>query len=262
MSGILQQILAAKRAEVEARKATVPYQELEREVDTSRGPASLKSALRSVGSGVIAEIKRKSPSQGVINNRIDVKALAIGYTLAGASAISVLTDSAFFGGSLNDLRMSRAATSVPLLRKDFIIDEYQVVEAAAAGADAVLLIAAALSPEKLSQLRLQALHLGLEALVEVHDLPELMTALDSGADLIGVNNRNLSTFDVDLDISRSIASEFPEGVIRVAESGIETTEAIRELRSLGYSGFLIGGFFMKSGDPAARAAEFIRQIGE
>jgi indole-3-glycerol phosphate synthase len=261
MSSILDQILAEKRVEVDARKAAVPYRELERNMNRGRKPVSLKTALRA-GSGIIAEMKRKSPSLGVINDHIDAKALAEGYTVAGASAISVLTDGAFFGGSLSDLQAARAATPVPLLRKDFIIDEYQLAEAAANGADAVLLIAAALSPARLHQLRLQALQFGMEALVEVHDLPELKAALGSGADLIGVNNRNLSTFDVDLDISRSLAGEFPDEVVRVAESGIESPEAIRELRGLGYVGFLIGGYFMKGGDPGARAAEFIRQLGE
>jgi indole-3-glycerol phosphate synthase len=261
MSSILEQILAAKRMEVDARKAAVPYRELERSVDRGRKKVSLKTALRA-GSGVIAEIKRKSPSLGVINDRIDVKALAEAYTLAGASAISVLTDGAFFGGSLGDLQEARGATLVPLLRKDFIIDEYQLAEAAANGADAVLLIAGALPLVRLRQLRLQALQFGMEALVEVHDLPELKAAFDAGADLIGVNNRNLGTFDVDLGISRSLAGEFPDEVIRVAESGIESPEAIRELRGLGYVGFLIGGYFMKSGDPGARAAEFIRQLGK
>jgi indole-3-glycerol phosphate synthase len=261
MNSILDQILAAKRVEVGACKSAVPYRQLERSMDAGRKPVSLKTALRA-GTGIIAEIKRKSPSLGVINDRIDVKALAEGYTQAGASAVSVLTDGAFFGGSLSDLQAARASTPLPLLRKDFIIDEYQLAEAAANGADAVLLIAAVLPPVSLRQLCAQALQFGMEALVEVHDLPELKAALDSGADLIGVNNRNLSTFDVDLEISRSLAGEFPDEVIRVAESGIESPEAIRELRGLGYVGFLIGGYFMKGGDPGARAAEFIRQLGE
>jgi len=200
---------------------------------------------------IIAEIKRASPSKGVINDLIDPEATARLYERGGACAVSVLTETDFFQGSIDDLLRVRKAVSLPILRKDFIVDEFQIYEAAVAGADAVLLIVAALDPEDLIDLQARAHDLGMDALVEVHTREELAIAKDIGAGLIGVNNRDLRTLEVSLDVSRELIEHAPVNALMIAESGLTNRGDLVELRSLGYSGFLIGETLMRSADPEA-----------
>jgi indole-3-glycerol phosphate synthase len=208
-------------------------------------------ALNTYEPAIIAEIKKASPSKGVLAEEFDPDAIARAYEHGGAAALSVLTDEKHFQGSLSHLEMARAAVSLPVLRKDFTIDAYHVHEAAAHGADAILLIAAILTEREMRDFRELAERYSIAALVEVHDEEELKPAIASGARLIGVNNRNLHTFEVGLETSLRLAEKIPAGVIRVAESGINTAQHIRQLRAAGYQAFLIGEHLMKSGDPAA-----------
>lgn len=208
---------------------------------------SFRDALAGGGINIIAEIKRASPSKGSINLNVDVARQARQYQANGASAISVLTEPDHFQGSIDDLLRVREAVDLPVLRKDFIVDEFQVYEAAAAGADAILLIAAALSSNELRSMIERATNeLRMDALVEVHSVVELQTAIDAGADLIGVNNRDLRSLEVSLETSRELAPHKPNDVLFVAESGISKREEIDELRSLGFDGFLIGEALMRS----------------
>jgi indole-3-glycerol phosphate synthase len=206
---------------------------------------------------VIAECKRRSPSRGVLRADYDPAAVARSYATGGAATISVLTEPTFFDGSLTHLQEVRRAVDLPLVRKDFIVSEYQLLEARAAGADAVLLIVAALGPVELRALHDRALALGLDALVEVHDAVELGIALDAGAQVVGVNNRNLRTLDVDVRASEELIAGIPPGVVAVSESGLQTPADLRRLRELGYNAFLIGERFMTEQDPGAALAEMI-----
>lgn len=207
---------------------------------------------------IVAEIKRASPSRGVIKAEVNVANLARSYAAGGAAAISVLTEPKHFDGAISDLVMAARAVEIPILRKDFIVDEYQIVEAASAGASAVLLIVAALSADELRGLHAIATGLGLDVLVEVHDAAEIQIAIDIGAAIIGVNNRDLHSLEVTLDTSRKLIANKPDGVLMVAESGITTRAEIDELRSLGYDAFLIGETLMRSGD----VAETLRGLTE
>lgn len=195
---------------------------------------------------VIAEIKRASPSKGIINDQIDIAATARAYARGGACAVSVLTEQTYFRGSIDDLKTARSTIDIPILRKDFIIDDFQIYEAAAEGADAVLLIVAALNRSTLTEFHYVAHELGLDALVEVHTTQELATATEICANLIGVNNRDLRSFEVSLDVSRELIKHRPRGALMIAESGITTRAEIDELRSLGFDGFLIGESLMRS----------------
>lgn len=215
-----------------------------------RARPSLYNALSRAGTtNIIAEIKHRSPSRGVIREDFDPVAIATSYVAAGAAALSVLTEEDFFGGSLDHLRAVREHVDLPLLRKDFIFDEYQLAESANAGADAVLLIAAILDGDLLAGLIHQARDLGLDALVEIHTRQEMDRAVQAGARIIGVNNRDLTTFDVDLEASFSLAATAPSGVLLVSESGISTGEDIRRLKAAGFHGFLVGDHFMRASDP-------------
>jgi indole-3-glycerol phosphate synthase len=258
---ILDQILAFKKVEVENLKVSAPVRLLEQSSYFESPTISMKDhLLRDDKSGIIAEIKRRSPSKGVINPHVSIEKISKGYVEAGASAISILTDSQFFGGSNDDLVTCRKLNSCPILRKDFVIDEYQVVEARSIGADAILLIAAALEPQRLKRLCTFAHTFGLEVLMEVHNESELRANLDSGADLVGVNNRNLRTFELDVNISRNLAGQIPGSVIKVSESGIDTPEAIIDLKGYGFRGFLIGQTFMQDQFPEKKAANFIKEL--
>jgi indole-3-glycerol phosphate synthase len=208
---------------------------------------------------VIAECKRRSPSKGVLREPYDAVAIARGYAAAGAAAISVLTNERFFGGSLDDLRAVRAAVSVPVLRKDFVIDAYQLEEARAAGADAVLLIVAALAENRLRELHEAALALGLDVLTEVHDEQELEVALGIGAAIVGINNRNLRTFVTDLATSERLARRVPPGIILVAESGLKGGTDIARLARAGIGAFLVGEAFMTAAEPGAALAAMLEQ---
>ncbi len=258
---ILDKIVAHKRTEVAGRKSLYPVKLLEQSIYFATQPVSLKKYIqRKDKSGIIAEIKRKSPSKGVINPHVSVERTSIGYMQAGASALSVLTDKEFFGGSNDDLTLARKYNFCPILRKDFTIDEYQIVEAKSIGADAILLIAAALEPERLKQLADFAHSFSLEVLLEVHNDEELQANLDAGADLIGVNNRNLKTFELSIEISKALAERIPKEAVKVSESGIESVATILELKKFGYEGFLMGQNFMQHSRPEEACREFIDEL--
>lgn len=257
---ILDRIVADKKIEVAQRKTLFPSSYWEASPLFSRPRNSLCSKLRESPSGIIAEHKRRSPSKPNINSSLSVNAVAKGYENAGVCGMSVLTDGKYFGGSLDDLNLARAVTNFPLLRKEFIIDEYQLIEAKAQGADLILLIAAVLSRTEIQQLSTAAQQLDLEVLLEVHNQEELEKSLMPTLDLLGVNNRNLKTFEVSLDTSRNLASKIPNDFIKVSESGISEVSAIQDLQTYGYQGFLVGERFMKTDNPGAAAQAFIKQL--
>lgn len=255
---ILDTIVAQKRKEVAYNRERVSIQELEKTVDVSRPVYSLRKALaEGHPTGIIAEFKRKSPSKGVINAQADVATVTKAYAQA-AAGISVLTDEQFFGGHANDLRKARS-NYIPILRKDFIVDEYQLFEARAMGADVILLIAACLSKVEVQQLAGRAHELGLEVLLEIHDETELEHVCES-VDMVGVNNRNLKTFQVDIATSLRLVEKIPTVFPAVAESGISNVDTIVTLRNAGFRGFLIGENFMKEPNPSVAFADFIDQL--
>lgn len=256
---ILEKITIDKIREVALRKNMIPISQLEASLLFERETISLAKAIKN-GSGIIAEHKRRSPSKSVINNSLSVQDVALGYEDAGASGMSVLTDGKYFGGSLDDLILARAATKFPLLRKEFIVDEYQILEAKAYGADAILLIAATLSRKQIEEFSTFAKSLGLDVLCESHNEEELHNSLTETVDLIGVNNRNLKTFEVSLETSKSLSQLIPEDFVKVSESGISSVSAINELKPYGFKGFLIGENFMKTDDPGTAAKHFISQL--
>ena len=257
---ILDKIVADKRIEVDYRKDLIPVKQLEESILLDRETVSLANALRNSTTGIIAEHKRRSPSKSVINQTSSVWEVAKGYETAGACGMSVLTDGKYFGGSLDDLLTARASCKMPLLRKEFIIDEYQLLEARAYGADVCLLIAACLTRNEIKQLSEFAQGLGLDVLLEVHNQEELEKSLMPSLDMLGVNNRNLKTFEVSLETSKSLSTQIPNDFVKVSESGISSIEAIQELKPYGYQGFLIGENFMKTENPASSAIEFIKKI--
>ncbi len=242
------------------KKKCVPEAQLRGNALFTRPTHSMKASLQSRPFGIIAEHKRRSPSRAVINQSVALPAVVTGYEKAGAGAVSVLTDGTYFGGSLDDLVLARACTDLPLLRKEFMLDPYQVIEARAYGADAILLIAALLSRPEIENLGGLAHELGMEVLLEVHSAEELEAALVPGLDLIGVNNRNLKTFEVSLDTSRHLATLIPDTALRISESGLGDAAQLRELKALGYDGFLMGESFMKQPDPGAALAGFLNQL--
>lgn len=261
MSDILEKILSNKRKEVAERKSLYPVALLEQSTFFNSPAVSLKHYLqRPDKHGIIAEIKRKSPSKGLIHPNVNVEELSIGYMQAGASALSVLTDEKFFGGTQQDLMTARKFNYCPILRKDFIVDEYQLFEARSWGADVILLIAAALTPEECSQLAYKARSLGLEVLLEVHDEQEISTHLNDNVTLAGVNNRNLKTFETSLENSIKLSKILPEGIVKIAESGINTTEDIMLLKEHGFQGFLIGESFMRTSQPQQACQRLINDL--
>ena len=258
---LLATIVAATRRIIEVRQAREPLSALAERASAAPSRAGrFQAALsRTDGVNIIAECKRRSPSKGVLRADYDVVAIATGYADAGAAAISVLTEPTFFDGSIEHLAAVRAAADVPLLRKDFIVSDYQLLEARAAGADAILLIAAVLRPVELKVLLDHARRHGLDALVEVHDATELAIALDAGARIVGVNNRNLRTLEVDVHVSDQLAARIPNDVIAVSESGLRTAEDVRRLRDLGYRAFLMGERFMAAKDPGVELGSLIER---
>jgi indole-3-glycerol phosphate synthase len=257
---ILDQIIKHKRKEVADNIATRPIKSLEQSIYFNSPCVSLKEyILRKDKSGIIAEFKRKSPSKGMINEYADVEKISIGYMQAGASALSVLTDQHFFGGKNEDLSVARKFNFCPILRKDFIVNEYQIIEAKSIGADAILLIAAVLTKEEIKQFSTLAHQLGLEVLLEIHDTSEL-EKYDAEISLVGINNRNLNTFEVDLNHSISLSQQLPVETIKIAESGINNFENIQLLKSHGFDGFLIGEHFMKTAAPELTCKKFIEQL--
>lgn len=257
---ILSKIVADKRKEVALKKALIPVSQWEQSVLFGRKSGSLAKALQNSDTGIIAEFKRRSPSKSIINQNANVGQVAKGYQKAGVCGMSVLTDIKYFGGSLEDLLLARASIQLPLLRKEFIIDEYQIIEAKAHGADVILLIAAVLTRDEIKALSETAKKLGLEVLLEVHNEEELYKAIMPSLDMLGVNNRNLKTFEVSLETSKSLSELIPDEFVKVSESGISTIEAIIELKGYGYQGFLIGENFMKTDNPGESAAAFIDDL--
>ncbi len=258
---ILDKIVADKHQEVALRKQLIPVKQLQQSVLFEKETISLSTNLRnSSKAGIIAEHKRRSPSKAVINQNSNVWDVAKGYENAGAAGMSVLTDGKYFGGSLDDLLTARASVNLPLLRKDFIIDSYQLLEAKAYGADVCLLIAACLSRKEIKELSEFAKSLNLEVLLEVHNKQELEKALMPSIDLLGVNNRNLKTFEVSLETSKALSNLIPDDFVKVSESGISSTDAIKELQNYDYKGFLIGENFMKSTDPVQSIQDFMTDL--
>lgn len=258
---ILDKIIAHKEQEVAERKSLYPTKLLEQSIYFSSDTISLrKYLLREDKLGIIAEIKRKSPSKGMIHEFVSIEQTSISYMQGGASALSILTDTEFFGGKNEDLTTARKFNYCPILRKDFTIDEYQIVEAKSIGADAILLIAAALTPDKLKNLAQFAKSLGLEVLMEIHHGEELKSHLNEYLDVVGVNNRDLKTFEVSVDTSISLANAIPDQFVKISESGISNPDTVLDLMSHGYQGFLIGEHFMSHGRPGAACAEFIQKV--
>lgn len=257
---ILEKIIVDKQREVLLKKSIIPVSQLENSILFSRNTVSLSANLKKSNSGIIAEHKRRSPSKSEINYNFTVEEVVKGYESAGACGISVLTDGKYFGGSLDDLLLARATVNIPLIRKEFIIDEYQILEAKAHGADVILLIAAVLSQQEILNLSTFAQSLGLEVLLEIHNKEELEKSIMPSLNMIGVNNRNLKTFDVSLDYSKQLAALIPSEFVKVSESGISSVAAITELKPYGYRGFLIGENFMKTTNAGESAKNFISKL--
>lgn len=255
MAQILDEILKKTRADLEERKVEYPLEWLGRSLAFNPFvPKDVKSALRSTEENpyrIIAEVKKASPSKGIIREDFDPMLIAQQYERGGADSLSILTEPHFFQGDKEYLGMVRRYVNLPLLRKDFIVDKYQLVEALAFGADYVLLIAAALSRKELKELYNYALHLGLDVLVEVHDKSDLIKAMFAGADIIGINHRNLETFEMDMNLSAKLIPLIPNGKIIVAESGITDHETVVELSKIGADAFLVGEHFMRQDDITA-----------
>ncbi len=253
---ILARIVARKREELARGAPRLDQWEAEAELRLA-ARRDFCAALGARTPAIIAEIKKASPSRGVLSADFDAARIASAYERGGASALSVLTDETFFQGGLGDLESARAAVSLPVLRKDFTIAGAQIVEAAAHGADAILLIAAILTEDEIRSFREAAARYRMAALVEVHDRRELDVAIAAGSDIIGVNNRDLTTFEVALETSLRLAEHIPGGVLRVSESGIDNARDIATLREAGYTAFLVGEHLMKSGDPAAALRKLV-----
>jgi indole-3-glycerol phosphate synthase len=247
--GILARIVDHKRAALARQTSTRAA--LERRAADRRSVRDFRKALTSRSPAILAEIKKASPSKGILAGKFDPASIAKMYAEGGAAALSVLTDEEFFQGALADLEAARTAVALPVLRKDFTIDEFHVIEAAAHGADAILLIAAILSIAEMRRFRELARQFHMAALAEVHDEDELAAALDSGAEIIGVNNRNLNTFEVLLETSLRLAEKMPANIVKVAESGIHSRQDIERLQAAGFHAFLVGEHLMKAADPVA-----------
>ena len=265
MEDILKKITNQTALDLKTRKKATSLSDLREMPHYSRETLSLNDSLK-IGSGIIAEHKRQSPSKGSFQCPASLTEVVTGYEKAGASAISCLTDLPFFGGTLDDLIEARNAINIPILRKDFMIDLYQIHEARAYGADAILLIAACLNNEALKTMSLEAMNLGLEILFEVHDLEELnrikevTTSFNTSKFVIGVNNRDLKKFKTDIQNSKDLLPHFPKDVLAISESGISDPEIVKELKNLGFEGFLIGENFMKTDLPGASCEQFIKAI--
>jgi indole-3-glycerol phosphate synthase len=246
---VLSRIVDSTRNDVERRRRQVPLSELEARLAERGEDRPFSEALSGPGVSIIAEHKRRSPSAGMIRDGATVEEIVCAYERGGASALSILTENQHFGGTLDDLREARRATTLPILRKDFIVDRYQVYETAAAGADALLLIVAALDDDDLATLYVDAMQLDLDVMVEVHDEEELDRALEIDADVIGINNRDLTDFSVDLNRTFDLLSDVPAGKLVVSESGLYTREQLEELERVGIDGVLVGERLMRAPDP-------------
>lgn len=259
MKDILSEIIANKRFEVDLQKQSISLEQLQNSLENTVKQRSLREALKSSSSGIIAEFKRRSPSKGWINRKAQAEDIVPGYANAGASAVSILTDEKFFGGNLKDIKAARPLIDIPILRKDFIVDEYQLYQAKIIGADAVLLIAAALKKEELHALAAKAHELGLEVLLEIHSVEELKY-INANMDVIGINNRNLGTFFTDVENSFRLAEQLPSDAVLVSESGISDPATVKRLQKAGFKGFLIGENFMKTDNPELALKSFIEDL--
>lgn len=258
---ILEKIIATKQKEVAYNKSVKPIKLLEQSIYFETPKVSMKEyLLRMDNVGIIAEIKRKSPSTGELKSNVNIEELSIGYMQSGATALSILTDHSYFGGSGSDLTEARKYNYCPILQKDFIIDEYQLIEAKSLGADCILLIAANLSPARCKDLSSFAQKIGLEVLMEVHNQSEIETHINPFLDVIGVNNRNLHDFTTDIKTSMVLSEFIPDGFVKISESGITEAEQIIQLKEYGYRGFLIGGHFMKKAEPVSACRKLIADV--
>ncbi|MFD0964998.1 indole-3-glycerol phosphate synthase TrpC [Pseudofulvibacter geojedonensis] len=257
---ILDRIIQDKKKEVDLKKSIIPTSQLEQSILFTKPTISLADNLRNSKSGIIAEHKRRSPSKAVINQKVSVQDVAISYENAGVCGMSVLTDGKYFGGSLDDLLLARASANIPLLRKEFIIDEYQLLEAKSYGADVILLIATVLTRQEIKQLSEFAKSLQLDVLLEVHNQEELEKSIMPSIDMLGVNNRNLKTFEVSTQISKDLSELIPNDFVKVSESGISSIEAIKDLQQYDYQGFLIGENFMKTENPGESCINFVKEL--
>lgn len=257
MATFLETVVERTRAEIETRRQQVPAAELEARLGPARRGRPFSEALIAEGISLIAEMKRASPSKGPIRPEATVTEVVTAYQRAGASAVSVLTEPHWFGGSLDDLVEARAACDLPLLRKDFVVDEYQLLEARVAGADAVLLIVAALDRGRMQELMAAASDLGLDVLVEVHDEKEVEAAVESGAEVIGINNRDLHSLEVDLETTFELLADVPAGTVVVAESGITENEDVERLERAGVDAILVGEALMRADDPVQAVRELL-----
>jgi indole-3-glycerol phosphate synthase len=257
MPTFLETVVERTQAGLAARKRAVPAAELKSRLGPSRRGRPFSEALIAEGISLIAEMKRASPSRGPIRPGASVSEVVQAYQRAGARAVSVLTEGAYFGGSLDDLVEARGACELPLLRKDFVVDEYQILEARAAGADAVLLIVAALDPERLHTLMGVASDLGMDCLVEVHDEDEVGVAVDAGVEVLGINNRDLHSLEVDLDTTFRLLADVPAGTVVVAESGITRSEDVERLEEAGVDAILVGEALMRADDPVRAVRELL-----
>jgi len=259
MVNILDKIIANKRLEVEKQKKNSPLSDLEKQIDNIPPPLSFRDALKNSNTGIIAEFKRRSPSRDWIFKDAKVEDVIPLYSQNGASAISVLTDMDFFGGELADLELARSMTKTPLLRKDFVIDEYQLYQAKMYGTSAILLIASALTVTETKQLAHKAKELNLDVLLEIHNEQEL-NHINDKVDVVGVNNRNLGTFVTDVQISFDLVDKIPNDFVKISESGISQPQTVIDLQQAGYKGFLMGENFMKTSNPGKALEEFIKQL--
>lgn len=257
---ILDQIISSKRKEVALKKSVISVNQLESTALFNAKTNSLSKSIINSPFGIIAEHKRRSPSKATINHSLAVEEVVKGYENGGASGISVLTDSQYFGGSLEDLVLAKASVNTPLLRKEFIIDEYQILEAKANGADAILLIASVLTKTEIKSLSEFAHSIALEVLLEVHNQEEIEKSIMPSLDIIGVNNRNLKTFEVSLQNSIDLVNQIPNDFVKISESGLSSTEDLKLLKSHGFQGFLIGENFMKTDNPGVALEQFINQL--
>jgi indole-3-glycerol phosphate synthase len=257
---VLDRIVETTRDEIERRREITSLADLEAALAVREEPRPFQEALTRPGISIIAEHKRRSPSAGLIREGAEVAEVARAYERGGAAALSVLTEPFHFGGSLDDLRAARAATHLPVLRKDFVVDPYQLYETAAVGADAILLIVAALEPAELAELHREAWDLDLDVLVEVHDEEELEIALDVEAEIIGINNRDLGDFSVDIDRTYDLLSDVPAGKTVVSESGFSTRDQLDDLDRVGVDAVLIGETLMRAADLEAACRELSGQL--
>jgi indole-3-glycerol phosphate synthase len=257
---ILDNIIADKKIEIEAKSKIVSISDLEKQKDFTKKSRSLKESLKKSMSGIICEFKRKSPSNEKINYKSNVSKVINGYERAGAVGVSILTNKKYFDGSISDINEVKNSIDIPILRKEFIISEYQIVESKSIGADAILLIASILDKEEIKNYSSLAKDLGLEVLLEIHSINELNKISNTDVDIIGVNNRNLDTLDIDIENSVRIFEKIPSEFVKISESGISKVDSIIKLIKVGYDGFLIGENFMKTSKPEESAYNFIKKV--